>query len=59
MAEARDFHCHSHVFENLGNQTIPSDHTAVRLVIRKPSNQGREANTFQDGCPSIQLCVLF
>ena len=25
MAEARDFHCHSHVFENLGNRTIPSD----------------------------------
>ena len=33
MAEARDFHCYSHVFENLGNRTIPSDHAAVRLVM--------------------------
>ena len=33
MAEAQDFH--SHVFENLGNRTIPSDHAAVRLVIQK------------------------
>ena len=37
MAEARAFHCYSHVFENLGNRTIPSDHTAVRLVIQKPT----------------------
>ena len=37
-AEARDFHCYSHVFENLGNRTIPSDHTAVRLAIQKPTN---------------------
>ena len=27
MAEARDFHCYSHVFENLGKETIPSDRT--------------------------------
>ena len=32
MAEAQDFHCHSHVFENLGNRTIPSDHAAVRVI---------------------------
>ena len=37
MAKARDFHCYSHVFENLGNPTIPSDHAAVRLVIHKPT----------------------
>ena len=30
MAVARDFHCYSHVFENLGKETIPSDHAAVR-----------------------------
>ena len=34
MAEARDFHCYAHVFENLGSRTIPSDHAAVRLVIQ-------------------------
>ena len=36
MAEARDFHCHSHVTDNLGEPSIPSDHVAVRVVIRKP-----------------------
>ena len=35
MAEARDFHCYSHVFENLGERSIPSDHAAVRVVILK------------------------
>ena len=42
VAVARDFHSYSHVFENLGNQSIPSDHSAVRLVNRKPSNQGQQ-----------------
>ena len=59
MAEARDFHCYSHVFENQGNRTIPSDHTAVRLVIHKPSNRGQQANAFQVGCPNIPVSVLF
>ena len=40
VAEARDFHCYSHVFENLGNRTIPSDHAAVPLVIQKPTTRG-------------------
>ena len=39
MAEARDFRCYSHVFDNLGNRTIPSDHAAVRLVIHKPTTR--------------------
>ena len=40
MAEARDFHCSFHVFENLGNRIIRSDHAPVRLVIQKPTNRG-------------------
>ena len=40
LAEARDFHCYSLVFENLGNRTIPSDHAAVSLVIQKPTPRG-------------------
>ena len=40
MAEARDFHCYSHVFENLGKRSIPSDHAAVRVVIQKPTIRG-------------------
>ena len=43
MAEARDFHCSSHVVENLGKKTIPSDHAAVRLVIQKPTNRGHQS----------------
>ena len=43
MAEARDFHCSSHVVENLGKKTIPSDHVAVRLVIQKPTNRGHQS----------------
>ena len=43
MAEARDFHCYCHVFENLGNRTIPSDHAAVRLVIPKPKNREHQS----------------
>ena len=42
MAEARDFHCYSHVFENLGKRTIPSDHAAVRLVIHKPTSREQQ-----------------
>ena len=40
MAEARDFRCSSHVVENLGKKTIPSDRAAVRLVIQKPTPRG-------------------
>ena len=43
MAEARDFNCSSHVFENLGKKTNPSDHAAVRLVTQKPTNQGHQS----------------
>ena len=43
MAEARDFHCYSHVFENLVKETIPSDHAAVRLVIQRPTNRGHQS----------------
>ena len=41
-AVARDFHCYSHVFENLENRTIPSDHAAVRLVLHKPTNREQQ-----------------
>ena len=37
IAEARDYHCSSHVFENLGERSIPSDHAAVRVVLQKPT----------------------
>ena len=37
MAEARDYHCSSHVCEKLGERSIPRDHTAARVVIQKPT----------------------
>ena len=40
MAEARDCHCYSHVFENLGERSVPSDHAAVRVVMKKPTIRG-------------------
>ena len=43
-AEVRDFHCYSHVFENLGNRPTPSDHAAVRVVVQKPTNRGHQGN---------------
>ena len=33
MAEARDFHCHSHVTDNLVERSIPRDHVAIRVVV--------------------------
>ena len=36
MAEARDFHCYSHVTYNLGERFIPSDLVKIRVVIQKP-----------------------
>ena len=43
IAEARDFHCSSHVAENHGKKTTPSDHAAVRLVIQKPTHRGHQS----------------
>ena len=37
MAEARDYHCSSHVCEKLGERSTPSDHAAVRVVLQKPT----------------------
>ena len=39
VAEVRDFHYYSDVFENLGNRSIPSDHPAVRIVMQKATNR--------------------
>ena len=45
MAEVRDFHCYSHVFENLGNRTIPSDHTAGAFGHSKTRQSGTTNQT--------------
>ena len=38
MAEARDFRCHSHVTDNFGERSIPSDHVAIRIDTQKPQD---------------------
>ena len=58
FTEARDFHCYSHVFENLGNRTIPSDHAAVRLVKGQQIEDSR-AHVFLAACPNIPFSVPF
>ena len=35
VAEARNFHCYSHVCENFGKRSLPNDHAVVRVVIQK------------------------
>ena len=60
VVEVRDFHCYSHVFENLVNRTIPSDHAAVCLVIQKPTHREQQGKRiFPDGCPQIPFSVPF
>ena len=48
MAEARDFHCFSHVFENLGKRSIPRDHAAVRMVFSKTDCSGTPRQTHSE-----------
>ena len=43
MAEARDFHCSSHVVKNFRKKTIPGGHAAVRFVIQKPTSRGHQS----------------
>ena len=43
VAEARDFHCYSHVSNNLGERSIPSDDVAVQIVVQKPTNRCDQA----------------
>ena len=60
MAEARDFHCYSHVFENLGKRSIPSDHAAVRVVHSKADYSGTPGQTHSElDVQNIPSSVLF
>ena len=60
VAEARNFHCYSHVFEKLGNRTIPGDHAAVRLVIQKPTNRGHQSKRIPSWMSiSVPFCSSF
>ena len=43
--EARDFHCYSHVFENVEKRSIPSDLAAVRVVFSETDCSGTPGQT--------------
>ena len=59
MAEARDFRCSSHVVENFGKETIPSDHAAVRLVIQKPTHRGDQNKRIPSWMSKHPICSNF
>ena len=60
MAEARDFHCYSHVFENLVNRkpfrVITQQYA---LSFRNQQIGDTRANAFLAGCPNIPFSALF
>ena len=59
MAEARDFRCYSHVFENLGKRSTPSDHAAVRVVIQEQTLRGHQGTRIPGWlCKHPVLCSI-
>ena len=58
-AEARDFHCYFHVFENLGKRSIPSDRAGVRVVVQQTDSSGAPGHAFRVGCPNISSSAQF
>ena len=58
MAEARDFHCSSHVAENLRKKIIPCDHVAVRLIIQKPPPREHQNKRFPSWMSKHPIFVL-
>ena len=59
VAEARDFHCYSHVTDNLGERSIPSDHVAVRVVAQKPTNRCDQVKRIPSGMSNNPLFLLY
>ena len=53
MAEALDFHCPSHVSENLGERSFPSDHAAVRAIVEKPTIRGQQCKRIPSSVSNI------
>ena len=56
MAEARDFHCSSHVDENFGKKTFPSDHAAVSLVIQQHTHQRKQNQRIPSWMSKHPIC---
>ena len=42
MAELRDFQCHSHTIETIGDKSAASDHIPVRLAIERPRRKQQD-----------------
>ena len=59
MAEARDFHCYSHVFENLGKKTVPSDHCSTPRHSETNKSRAPEQTYSQLDVQSIPFFVPY
>ena len=58
VAEARDFHCYSHVFENLGTGPFRVITQQYVLSLKGQQIGDNRANAFQVGCPNIPFFAL-
>ena len=58
MAEARDFHCYSHVFENLGTGPFRVITQQSVLSLKGQQIGDNRANAFQAGCTNIPFFPL-
>ena len=58
MAEARDFHCYSHVFENLGTGPFRVITQQYVLSLKGQQIVDNRANVFPDGCPQIPFLLF-
>ena len=59
MAEARGFRCYSHVTDNFGERSIPSNHVAIRIDTRKPQDHcGTSGQVPPWMSQHLFLCIL-
>ena len=59
MAEARNVRCHSHLSDNLGEPSTPSDHVAVRIVVQKPTNRYDQVKRIPIWMSNFPFSALF
>ena len=59
VAEARYLHCYSHVSDNLGERSIPSDHVAVRIVVQEPTSRCDHVKRIPSWMSNIPSSALF
>ena len=58
IAEACDFHCYSHVTDDLGDRTLLSDHVSTRINIPKPASKTKISRPDAKLAREISLVLL-